>query len=161
MPAEILNTQADLKRWLGEIDRPLVFSNGCFDILHRGHVHYLQQAAALGSTLIVALNSDESVRRLGKGETRPINPLEDRMAVIAGLASVDAVCAFDTDTPLDLIKLCQPDHLVKGGDWPVDQIVGYREAKAWGGQTHSIAFEYERSTTTLLEKVRANSKKGG
>ena len=152
----ILNTGPELRDWLEAIPRPLVFTNGCFDILHRGHVSYLQQAAALGASLLVALNSDDSVRRQGKGEDRPLNSLQDRLAVIAGLGCVDAACSFDSDTPLELITRCQPDILVKGGDWPVETIVGCKEVQARGGQCFSIAFEFERSTTSLLKKIRAS-----
>ena len=134
---------------------PVVFTNGCFDILHRGHVTCLAQARALGGSLIVALNTDASVKRQGKGDDRPVNALEDRAAVIAALESVSLVTWFDADTPLDLIIACRPDVLVKGGDWPVERIVGAREVLARGGRVESIAFEHERSTTTLLRKIRA------
>ena len=137
-----------------KLARPLVFTNGVFDILHRGHVTYLAQARALGASLVVAINSDASVRRLGKGEDRPVNALADRMAVVAALESVSLVTWFDEDTPIACILECTPDHLVKGGDWGVDRIVGAREVLGWGGQVHSIAFEHERSTTSLLEKIR-------
>ena len=145
---------AQLRERSTALERPLAFTNGVFDILHRGHVTYLEQARALGRSLVVALNSDASVRRLGKGGDRPINPLEDRMAVIAALESVALVTWFDEDTPLARIVDCRPDHLVKGGDWPVDKIVGAREVLAWGGKVHSIPFVHQRSTTTLLEKIR-------
>ena len=134
--------------------RPLVFTNGVFDILHRGHVTYLAQARALGAALAVALNSDASARRLGKGEDRPINSLADRMAVVAALESVAMVTWFDEDTPLARILECRPDHLVKGGDWAPERIVGAREVQSWGGQVHSIAFEHDRSTTQLLSRIR-------
>ncbi|MDO9449016.1 MAG: adenylyltransferase/cytidyltransferase family protein, partial [Rugosibacter sp.] len=127
---------------------------GVFDILHRGHVTYLAQARALGASLVVALNSDASVKRLGKGDDRPLNPLADRAAVVAALASVDLVSWFDTDTPLDLILALKPDVLVKGGDWPIEKIVGYREVAGWGGSVHSIPFIHQKSTTALLEKIR-------
>ncbi|MBY0578980.1 MAG: D-glycero-beta-D-manno-heptose 1-phosphate adenylyltransferase [Burkholderiales bacterium] len=136
------------------LERPLVFTNGCFDILHRGHVSYLAQAKSLGRKLVVGVNSDDSVRRLGKGEERPINPLEDRMAVLAALECVDLVTWFETDTPLELILACRPDVLVKGGDWKIEDIVGGREVKGWGGNVHAIPFVFERSTTALLDKVR-------
>ena len=139
---------------LARTPRPLVFTNGCFDILHRGHVTYLAQARALGAALVVALNSDESVRRLGKGEDRPINPLADRMAVMAALSCVDLVTWFDEDTPLKLILACKPEVLAKGGDWPVEQIVGARETLAWGGQVRSIPFLHQRSTSATLAKIR-------
>jgi rfaE bifunctional protein nucleotidyltransferase chain/domain len=134
--------------------RPLVFTNGVFDILHRGHVTYLAQARALGASLVVALNADASARRLGKGEDRPVNTLADRMAVVAALESVALVTWFDEDTPLARIVECRPDHLVKGGDWPPEKIVGAKEVQSWGGKVHSIAFEHDRSTTKLLSKIR-------
>ena len=135
--------------------RPLVFTNGVFDILHRGHVTYLERARSLGASLAVAINSDDSVRRLGKGDDRPINTLADRAAVIAALESVALVTWFEEDTPLSRILECRPDHLVKGGDWAPDRIVGAREVRSWGGQVHSIAFEHDVSTSRLLSKIRA------
>jgi rfaE bifunctional protein nucleotidyltransferase chain/domain len=141
-------------RWLGGLDRPLVFTNGVFDLLHRGHVTYLARARALGAALLVALNGDASARRLGKGADRPINALEDRLAVVAALESVDAVTWFDDDTPAALIETCRPEVLVKGGDWAIDRIVGARETLARGGAVHSIPFEHERSTTRMLERIR-------
>lgn len=149
-----LQNNHDLNRWLETISRPLVFTNGCFDILHRGHVAYLQSAANRGASLLVALNSDESVKRLNKGVDRPYNSLQERMAVIAALGCVDAVCSFDQNTPLQLIQLTHPDKLIKGGDWPIDTIVGCREVQSWGGECFSIAFEFERSTTALVNKIR-------
>lgn len=140
---------------IAALPRPLVFTNGCFDILHRGHVTYLAQARALGASLMVAVNSDASVKRLGKGDERPVNGLEDRMALLAALECVSLVTWFDEDTPLQRILDCRPDVLVKGGDWPIEKIVGAREVLGWGGQAHSIPFIHQRSTTALLEKVRA------
>ena len=134
--------------------RPLVFTNGVFDIMHRGHVTYLDQARALGATLIVALNSDASARRLGKGADRPINPLPDRLAVVAALACVTVVTWFDEDTPLATIGIVRPDVLVKGGDWRVEAIVGASEVIASGGTVHSIPFEHPVSTTELLNRIR-------
>ena len=134
--------------------RPLVFTNGVFDLLHRGHVTYLARARTLGAFLVVALNSDASVRRLGKGDDRPINACEDRMAVLAALGCVDMVTYFEEDTPLALILAARPDVLVKGGDWPVDRIVGAAEVSAAGGRVVSIPFEFERSTTRMLERIR-------
>lgn len=134
--------------------RPLVFTNGCFDILHRGHVTYLAQAAALGAAMVVALNSDASVKRQGKGDDRPVNTLEDRLAVMASLGCVSLVTWFDEDTPLQRILDCQPEVLVKGGDWPVERIVGAPEVRGWGGTVHSIPFIHQKSTTALLEKIR-------
>ena len=147
-------TPADFPSRAGSLARPLVFTNGVFDILHRGHVTYLAQARALGTSLAVALNSDASAKRLGKGDDRPINTLADRMAVVAALESVAIVTWFDEDTPLARILECRPDHLVKGGDWAPENIVGAREVQAWGGKVHSIAFEHDRSTTRLLTKIR-------
>jgi len=144
----------DLERWLPSLPRPLVFTNGVFDILHRGHVTYLARARALGAGLLVALNSDASARRLGKGSARPFNALEDRLAVLAALQAVDAVTWFDADTPEELIRACRPEVLVKGGDWPVERIVGAKEVLARGGRVESIAFEHERSTTGLVERIR-------
>lgn len=155
--APTLITPQALGEWLDQAPRPLVFTNGCFDILHRGHVSYLQQAAELGASLIVALNTDASVKRQGKGEDRPLNRLEDRLAVMAALGCVDAVCSFDSDTPLELIKQCRPDILVKGGDWPVEAIVGCEAVRADGGECYSIPFEFERSTTALVERIREHS----
>ena len=145
---------AAFARRAAAIARPLVFTNGVFDILHRGHVTYLAEARALGAALAVALNSDASVRRLGKGEDRPVNALADRMAVVAALESVALVTWFDEDTPLARILECRPEHLVKGGDWTADRIVGAAEVRGWGGQVHSIPFQHERSTTALLSRIR-------
>jgi len=137
------------------LPRPLVFTNGVFDVLHRGHVTYLAQARALGASLVVAVNSDASVRRLGKGADRPVNPLADRMAVLAALEAVSLVTWFEEDTPLAAILACRPDALVKGGDWKVADIVGAKEVAAWGGAVHSIRFVHERSTSSLLRRIRA------
>lgn len=140
---------------ISHLPKPVVFTNGCFDIIHRGHATYLEQARNLGASLIVAVNSDASVRRQDKGKDRPINVLEDRMSVLASLACVDAVVCFDEDTPLSIINTILPDHLVKGGDWQVNDIVGGDEVIANGGEVHSIEFKFERSTTALLEKIRS------
>ena len=145
---------ADLSGQLKQLPRPLVFTNGCFDILHRGHVTLLAQARALGNALIVAINTDESIRRLGKGTDRPVNTLVDRLAVIAALECVSLVTWFDEDTPRQRILDCRPDVLAKGGDWPVEKIVGNREVSTWGGKTFSIPFIHQKSTTALLEKIR-------
>jgi D-glycero-beta-D-manno-heptose 1-phosphate adenylyltransferase len=146
---------AQLAGRVATLERPLVFTNGVFDILHRGHVTYLAQARALGANLVVGANSDASARRLGKGEDRPINRLEDRMAVLAALQAVDLVTWFDDDTPLALILACRPDVLVKGGDWRPEAIVGAREVVAWGGAVHAIPFLFERSTTATLNTIRS------
>jgi rfaE bifunctional protein nucleotidyltransferase chain/domain len=144
-----------LAKKLAALPRPLVFTNGCFDVLHRGHVTYLAQARALGASMVVAVNSDASVKRQGKGEDRPINQQNDRMAVLAALQSVSLVVCFDEDTPLNLILACHPDILVKGGDWKPENIVGSDEVLARGGALHSIPFLHERSTTALLKKIRS------
>jgi len=144
-----------LAQQLASLPRPLVFTNGCFDVLHRGHVTYLAQASALGASLIVGVNSDASVKRQGKGDDRPINNEQDRMMVLAALESTSLVVKFDEDTPLNLILACQPDVLVKGGDWTPENIVGSKEVQDWGGAVHSIPFLHERSTTALLKKIRS------
>jgi rfaE bifunctional protein nucleotidyltransferase chain/domain len=139
---------------IATLPRPLVFTNGCFDILHRGHATYLAQARSLGASLLVAVNSDASVRRQGKGDDRPINTLDDRMAVLAALECVSLVTWFDEDTPIARILETRPDVLAKGGDWPVARIVGAPEVIGWGGTVHSIPFIHQRSTTALLDKIR-------
>jgi rfaE bifunctional protein nucleotidyltransferase chain/domain len=145
---------AALKERCHSLPRPLVFTNGVFDILHRGHVTYLSRARDAGAALVLALNSDASVKRLGKGDDRPINTLEDRVAVAAALACVDLVTWFEDDTPLQTIQLVLPDVLVKGGDWPVEQIFGNQLVWDRGGRVLAIPFEHERSTTALLKKIR-------
>ena len=144
----------DLAARLAQLPRPLVFTNGCFDIVHRGHVTLLAQARSLGQSMLVALNTDASVKRLGKGSDRPVNALADRLAVIAALDCVTLVTWFDEDTPIARIVECRPDVLVKGGDWPVERIVGHREVAGWGGKTVSIPFIHQKSTTALLDKIR-------
>src|ERR1035437_3700115 len=144
---------SDLASRLAQLPRPLVFTNGCFDILHRGHVTLLAQARALGASMVVALNSDASVKRLGKGDDRPVNTLADRLAVMASLECVSLVTWFDEDTPIARILECRPDVLVKGGDWPVEKIVGNTEVAGWGGKTVSIPFIHMKSQTALLEKI--------
>ncbi|HEX7681988.1 MAG TPA: D-glycero-beta-D-manno-heptose 1-phosphate adenylyltransferase [Trinickia sp.] len=136
---------------------PVVFTNGVFDILHRGHVTYLARAKALGACLVVGVNSDASVRMLGKGDDRPINREDDRMALLAALESVDWVVRFDERTPIDLIEALRPDILVKGGDYDMDALPESAIVRGWGGQALAIAFEHQRSTTALLEKVRAQA----
>jgi rfaE bifunctional protein nucleotidyltransferase chain/domain len=136
------------------LPRPLVFTNGVFDLLHRGHVTYLAQARALGASLVVALNSDASVKGLGKGDDRPLNTLADRLAVVAALECVSLVTWFEEDTPLQRILELKPEVLVKGGDWAVDKIVGSEVVRSRGGQVYSIPFEHQRSTTALLQKIR-------
>ncbi|MGH8724844.1 MAG: D-glycero-beta-D-manno-heptose 1-phosphate adenylyltransferase [Burkholderiales bacterium] len=149
-----IHDPAALERWIAGLARPLVFTNGVFDLLHRGHVTYLSRARALGAALLVALNSDASARKLGKGADRPLNALADRMAVLAALECVDAVTWFDDDTPERLIAACRPQVLAKGGDWPIDRIVGAGGVLARGGQVVSIPFEHQRSTTELVKRIR-------
>ena len=151
--AKIINP-GDLAPGLAKIARPLVFTNGVFDLLHRGHATYLARARELGASLLVALNGDASARRLGKGAGRPVNALADRLALVAALQPVDAVTWFDEDTPESLIAACRPDVLVKGGDWPVERIVGGKAVLARGGKVVSIPFEHERSTSALLARIR-------
>ena len=144
----------DLSARLARLARPLVFTNGVFDILHRGHVTYLAQARALGASLLVAVNSDASAKQLGKGEDRPVNPLADRLAVLAALESVTLVTSFERETPLELILAAKPEVLVKGGDWKPDTIVGAKEVQGWGGVVHSIPLVAGRSTTSLISRIR-------
>lgn len=139
--------------WRLKSDR-VVFTNGVFDILHRGHVTYLEQAAALGHRLIVGVNSNASVKRLGKGKDRPLNNAEDRTSLIASLRCVDAAVIFDQDTPMELIQAIGPDVLVKGGDWAGDQIVGSEYVNGYGGTVKSLPLVNGLSTTALIEKIR-------
>ncbi len=132
----------------------IVFTNGCFDILHPGHVDLLSRARALGDVLVLGLNSDESVRRLGKGDDRPVNPQEHRAFVLAGLACVDYVIVFHEDTPLELVKAVRPQVLVKGGDWTPENIVGRAEVEESGGEVRSLPLIEGFSTTFLLERIR-------
>ena len=147
-------TAADALARIAALPRPLVFTNGVFDLLHRGHVTYLEQARGLGAALAVAVNTDASVRRLAKGAERPLNALDDRMAVVAALACVDLVVPFDADTPRDLIVACAPDILVKGGDYTAATTAGAAEVIARGGRFVAIPFRYARSTTELVERMR-------
>jgi rfaE bifunctional protein nucleotidyltransferase chain/domain len=138
----------------GALPRPIVFTNGVFDILHRGHVSYLDEAAQLGASLIVAVNSDASARRLGKGPDRPLNSQEDRAALLAALASVTMVTSFDEDTPQALIEALRPDVIVKGGDYDMESLPETASVKSWGGKAVAIPFEHQRSTTLLVRKIR-------
>ncbi len=151
---KLVTDPAELAGRLAALKRPGVFTNGCFDILHVGHVDYLDRAAALGASLVVGVNSDASVRRQGKGDDRPINPLADRMAVLAALEAISLVVPFEDDTPLALIQTVRPEHLVKGGDWPALAIVGADFVHGCGGQVHSIPFRHARSTSDLLRRIR-------
>lgn len=152
-PAKVADGAHALGR-IRALPRPVVFTNGVFDLLHRGHVTYLEQAKGLGASLVVAVNSDASVKRLRKGRGRPLNPLDDRMAVLAGLACVDLVVPFNADTPLDLIVASEPDVLVKGGDYSVETTVGAAEVIGRGGRFVAIPFRYDRSTTALVARIR-------
>ncbi|MGA9033742.1 MAG: D-glycero-beta-D-manno-heptose 1-phosphate adenylyltransferase [Sulfuricaulis sp.] len=156
---KIVTDTGQLPARLAELARPLVFTNGCFDILHRGHVAYLEEAAAMGKSLVIGVNGDASVRRLEKGNDRPMNPLDDRLAILAALGCVSLVVPFDDDTPYELIKRVRPDHLVKGGDWTPDKIVGADLVTGYGGQVHSIPFRFKRSTTELLQRIRLSNDK--
>ena len=148
---------ADLAVRLKSLKRPLVFTNGVFDIVHRGHVTCLAQARALGASLLLALNADPSARKLGKGDGRPVNALEDRLAVAAALEPVTLVTWFEEETPLGLILTVKPDVLVKGGDWKPEDIVGASEMRGWGGKVFSIPFVHQRSTTDLLARIRGKT----
>ena len=140
---------------LAKLPRPLVFTNGVFDILHRGHASYLAQARALGASLVVGVNSDASVKMLGKGDDRPINSESDRQALLAALESVDMAVLFTEQTPVNLIEKIRPDIYVKGGDYEIDTLAETHLVKSWGGKAVAIPFLYERSTTTLLGKIRS------
>ncbi len=132
----------------------VVFTNGCFDILHAGHVTYLEKAKKLGDILVVGVNSDASIKRI-KGPERPVNPEGDRLKVIAGLEAVDLITLFNEDTPLDLIREIRPDILVKGADWKKEKIVGGKEVESWGGKVKQIPLVPGRSTTRIIEKMKS------
>ncbi|GHC49247.1 D-beta-D-heptose 1-phosphate adenylyltransferase [Alcaligenes pakistanensis] len=138
----------------GRLARPLVFTNGVFDLLHRGHVSYLDEAAQLGASLVVGVNTDASVRRLNKGPERPINAEQDRAALLAAMACVDAVVLFDEDTPEALIAALRPDLIVKGGDYDMEALPETALVRSWGGDAIAIPFEFQRSTTALVKKLR-------
>ena len=144
----------DFAERIAALPRPIVFTNGVFDILHRGHVSYLDQAVSLGRSLVVGVNSDESVRRLAKGPERPLNGVDDRLAVLAALGSVDLVVPFAEDTPYELIAAIKPDVLVKGGDWNMDRLPESALVRSWGGRVLAIPFLHERSTTSLVRRIR-------
>lgn len=144
----------DLTQRLAVLPRPMVFTNGVFDVLHRGHVMYLAQARALGASLVVALNTDASARRLGKGPDRPLNNEMDRACVIAALASSSLVTWFDEDTPLELIRLVRPDILVKGGDYDMAKLPESALVQTWGGRALALPFVAGYSTTALVSKIR-------
>lgn len=147
-----LSLSRSVNAWKGS-GQSIVFTNGCFDILHRGHLDYLCRAASLGNILVIGVNTDASVRRL-KGEGRPINNEQDRAFALASLLFVDAVCLFDEDTPAALIEEVKPDVLAKGGDYTIERIVGAPEVLARGGKVEVIPFLEGYSTTGLIEKIR-------
>jgi D-beta-D-heptose 7-phosphate kinase/D-beta-D-heptose 1-phosphate adenosyltransferase len=151
-----LETMVEERRRLRDEGRRLVFTNGCFDLLHPGHTRYLAEARSLGDALVVALNSDRSVRAL-KGEGRPILRERERAEVIAALASVDYVFGFDDETPRAIIAKLLPDVLVKGGDWPLDQIIGREEVEAAGGRVLSLPYVENASTSDLIDRIRSKS----
>jgi len=145
---------AALAERIAALPRPLVFTNGVFDILHRGHATYLAQAREMGASLVVGVNSDASVRMLGKGDDRPLNHESDRMALLAALGSVDLVAMFREKTPVELIRQVRPDIYVKGGDYDIDTLEETRLVRSWGGTAMAIPFLHDRSTTKLLTRVR-------
>ena len=149
-----LCSREDLQARAAALPKPVVVTNGVFDILHRGHVTYLAQARALGASLVVAVNTDASVKRLGKGDDRPLNSCEDRMAVLAALESVSLVVPFSEDSALEVVQEIQPGIYVKGGDYDMTAIPEGKAVLAYGGQAVAIDFEHDRSTTKLLSKVR-------
>ena len=149
-----LTTRASLAERVATLPKPVVLTNGVFDILHRGHVTYLAQARALGASLVVAVNTDASVKRLGKGDDRPINSGADRMAVLAALEAVSLVVELDEDTALEVVLQARPDIYAKGGDYQMDAIPEGQAVLAYGGQAVAIDFTHDRSTSRLLSKVR-------
>lgn len=154
-----LCTPDQLAQRLAALPRPLVFTNGVFDVLHRGHVMYLEQARALGGSLLVALNTDVSAKRLGKGPDRPLNNEVDRACVIAALASSSLVTWFDEDTPLELIRLVRPDVLVKGGDYDMAKLAETALVQSWGGHAQTLPFVQGYSTTALVNKIKKINEK--
>ncbi len=153
--ADKLCGRADALARVSGLPRPLVFTNGVFDVLHRGHVVYLEQARAQGASLVLALNTDASARRLGKGPDRPLNNEMDRAMVIAALESVSLVTWFDDDTPLEIIAELKPDLLVKGGDYNMQRLAETQVVEAYGGRAMAIAFVDGYSTTALVRKIRS------
>ena len=149
---------AALAARLAALPRPLVFTNGVFDVLHRGHVSYLHAARQLGGSLLVAINTDVSARGLGKGPERPLNRAPDRALVLAGLAAVDAVCFFDEPTPVGLLARVRPDLYVKGGDYDMESLEETRLVRSWSGQSLAIPFVFGYSTTALVRAIRSEPK---
>lgn len=151
-------SRADLAARVAQLPKPVVLTNGVFDILHRGHVTYLAQARALGGSLVVAVNTDASVKRLGKGDDRPLNSCADRMAVLAALEAVSLVVEFDEDTALQVVQQARPEIYAKGGDYDMTAIPEGQAVAAYGGRAVAIDFEHDRSTSKLLSKVRNQNK---
>lgn len=151
-----ITTFSDLRQRVMALPKPVVMTNGVFDILHRGHVTYLAQARALGASLVVAVNTNASVKRLGKGEDRPVNNCEDRLALLAALESISLVVDFDNDTALEIVREAHPQIYVKGGDYQMDAIPEGQAVLAYGGQAVAIDFKHDRSTSKLLAKVRGS-----
>jgi len=149
----------DTKQFLSRLKadrakKKIVFTNGCFDLLHVGHIRYLKEARSFGDLLVVGVNSDQSVKRLNKGEERPLQVEEDRLEILAALGMVDFAVLFTEDTPEKLIEKVRPDVLVKGGDWPIEKIVGASFVKSYGGEVRTLQFVEGRSTTNLVKKMR-------
>jgi rfaE bifunctional protein nucleotidyltransferase chain/domain len=150
-----LCTRAELASRVAALAKPMVFTNGVFDILHRGHVSYLAQARALGASLVIGLNSDASARSLGKGPDRPLNAELDRACVVAALESVSLVALFDESTPVELLKLVRPQLYVKGGDYDVESLEETKWVRGWGGDARALSFVEGYSTTALVHRIRA------
>ncbi|RQP22336.1 D-glycero-beta-D-manno-heptose 1-phosphate adenylyltransferase [Piscinibacter terrae] len=146
--------RAELAQRIAQLPKPLVFTNGVFDILHRGHVSYLEQARNLGASLVIGLNSDASARTLGKGPDRPLNQEADRACVLAALESVSLVTLFEESTPVELLKLVRPQVYVKGGDYDIETLEETKWVRSWGGQAQALAFVDGYSTTSLVRKIR-------
>lgn len=150
-----LCTRAELADRIARLAQPVVFTNGVFDILHRGHVSYLAQARALGASLVLGLNSDASARSLGKGPDRPLNAELDRACVLAALESVSLVTLFDEQTPVELLKLVRPQVYVKGGDYDIETLAETKWVRSWGGRAEALSFVEGYSTTALVRRIRA------
>jgi len=147
--------RSELAARVAALPQPIVFTNGVFDILHRGHVSYLEQARALGASLVIGLNSDASARGLGKGPDRPLNAEADRACVLAALESVSLVTLFDEATPVELLKLVRPQLYVKGGDYDIEALEETRVVRGWGGNARALGFVDGYSTTALVRRIRA------
>jgi len=147
--------RSELAPRIAQLPRPVVFTNGVFDILHRGHVSYLEQARALGASLVIGLNSDASARTLGKGPDRPLNAEADRACVLAALESVSLVTLFDESTPVELLKLVRPQVYVKGGDYDIETLEETKWVRSWGGEAHALGFVDGYSTTALVKRIRS------